>query len=315
MKKILLNKFIISALIPSLLLFWFFFSVLFINRISFSVLTYQDSLNHFPKDKLTKNHKITGEFTARENYLGLIILNFKKYAKPEFSEEDVLLFRIKEKSSNKWYYSQKYRSGLIQNQNLLPIGFPVISDSKGGKYEFELVSLKGKENNAVEIAESTFNSGHQIPKAEVLKNKQYFGFTKIISDLRDPYFILSSSIFLFPLIVYILLLLLIKKNKLLKKYLTPVMSVLFLVDLFLINEFYIGIFLIILFIWLITIYVYKQEAKISLYMAFLLIFIWILLSYIGILRYTEKLNIYTYFLLLTGVFQLLIEVKKIQNKK
>jgi hypothetical protein len=71
-KKISINNFIFVGLLPFLLIaFWFISSLIYNNKVSFSVLLYKQSnsdIKQISSDKLLKGGKIAGEFKAKENY-------------------------------------------------------------------------------------------------------------------------------------------------------------------------------------------------------------------------------------------------------
>src|SRR3989344_5614403 len=92
--KILGNKYTGLVFIPIvLLIFWWALSLFFNDKISFSVLVYsQDSslIKQTNKGKLFKEDKIFGEFKAKDNHLGIVLLRFKEFVKPDYRGEDVL---------------------------------------------------------------------------------------------------------------------------------------------------------------------------------------------------------------------------------
>lgn len=196
-----------------LFVFWFaatFWYIVSFDK-SFLVLSYTHNKEVFTtpiKTKLLKGDKISGEFQAKENNLGILAIRFKVMNRVAYKDEDSLSFRIKEKGSKNWHYENTYRSGFIYEVPFLPFGFPLISDSKGKYYYFELESIKGNESNAVSISDRApvLASKYQENKGELLANKMVllaFLQKKIINAFQTVDVQFSSFVFLLPLLLYL----------------------------------------------------------------------------------------------------------------
>lgn len=317
MKKILSNKFIAYILIPLVLvLFWLISSLLFNKQISFSVLEYGE--NNPPQSvsgKLLKGEKISGNFIAKENNLGIIIVRFNRYVKPDYRGEDVLSFKLKENNAKDWYYFNNYRSGLVESQLLFPFGFPVIDNSKGKEYHFEIESLFGNATNALEISKDmpVLITAYQIPRNEITGSKLRlisFIFKKTLNSLASFDFLLSSIIFLLPLLFYVLWKFILKKSALSRKIFSFAVILLIFFDIFLIKEVYIGILLGLIIGLIYAIKSNRFKSYFTFKWVVFLIFFWAILIYLNISNFSNKLNIWVFTFLVIGVGQMLLEEKR-----
>lgn len=326
-KKNLFNKFLFLGVIPFLLIsFWVIASLFFNNKISFSVLLYRQAQNDIKlvtSEKLLKGDKISGEFVAKENYLGLVMLRFNEYIKHDFKSEDVLAFRVKQKEDKNWYYINNYRSGLLENNLLFPFGFPVINNSKDRIYQFEIESLLGNETNAAEVSKNHLSlfTGYQFPKSEILSSKKAtfnFLIKKSTISFTNLDFLLSSSLYLIPLIAYVFIYLMSlwwKKIKNLRVVLSRLLILLILLDIFIIKEVYIGVLSILIFGWVYSVIKNKFDSKINFLFVFLLILIWILFTVFDISEFQNKINIWAFTFLTIGLIHTVIEEKRVIKNK
>jgi len=121
--------------------------------------------------ELLSGNVIRGEFKTKENNLGIVSIRFTTFNRINYDE---LIFRIKEKGEKKWYYLNKYKSKEFGGYDLFPFGFPIINNSKGKSYIFELESLGGKPKNAVAIdsAEPSVRTTHKFSRGELLSDNK-----------------------------------------------------------------------------------------------------------------------------------------------
>lgn len=313
-----------NVVIPLLLvLFWFVASLLLNNKYSFTALVYPHSskqLAQYPKNKLLKGEKIKGEFVAKDDYLGMITIGFKDYVKHDYNEEDLINFRIKEKGSQDWYYSSDYKSGAIEDQFPFPFGFPLIGDSKQKTYQFEITSLSGNENNAVELntLNPQFTAVHKFAKSDILINSNRvirFMIKKIATSFTNIDFLLNSALYLLPLFIYVFIY---EMRKMVSQMMVrlPIFILLFVcIDIFIIREVYIGILLLFIIGWFISIRQYHLDSKSSYMLAFIFLAIWLPLMYFNTKYIQNKLNIWVYFFLFTGTIQAIIEEKYPKSKR
>lgn len=326
-KKIFHKKPILRLIVPIILLFfWIICSLAFNNKISFSVLLYSQSNNDIKQlssEKILKGGKISGEFQAKENYLGLIMLRFNDYVKHDYRSEDILLFKLKEKGTKQWEYVNNYKSGLLENNLLFPFGFPIINESKDKVYEFEVESLLGNDANAVEINKNnlTFLTGYQFPKNEILSGRiptLKFFIKKSITSFTNLDFLLSSVVYALPLFIYLLIYVFSpwwKKNLSLRYALSSLFIIFIFLDIFFVKETYIGILIATILGWEYCIIKNRLASRINFILAFLLILIWLILIELQINEFQNKINIWVYALFVVGLVHSIIEERKATSKK
>jgi len=319
-----IKSFIINIFLPLFLVFfWFTASLLLNNKYSFTALIYPFSgsqLIQYPANKLLKGEKIKGEFKAKDNNLGMITVRFKDYVKHEYNEEDIINFRIKEKDSPDWYYIGDYRSGSIENQMRFPFGFPVIKDSKDKIYVFEITSLYGNENNAVElnISDPQLTAVHKFTKNSILfssKSAFLFIVKKIIISFSSIDFLLSSTLYLIPLVIYVAIKGLYCRPSKITVHVPTVVLLFIAVDIVLIQDMYIGVVVILIIGWMVSIKQNYLDSKSSYLFAFILLTIWLPLMYFNTKYIQNKLNIWVYFFLFAGTIQAIIEEKYPKGKR
>lgn len=319
--KILYSKFTKLVAIPTLLLVCgIIASLIFNNRISFSVLEYSHAnvFNSLPEGrKLLQGDVVIGQFTAKENHLGIVSVKFEDFVKPDFRGEDVLQFRIKEKGEKNWHYLNNYRSGLLEDQLIYPFGFPTIAHSKDKTYVFELESLLGNESNAVQLNNNKILSAHQIPREFIVGGKMNFvNFLtkKFITSFSSTPFLLSSVIYFLPFLFYVVWLLVLLKFSFKKNILSVISIMLILINILLVREYYLGVYLALLSLWIISLKVFKLHSSVSFVIFISLFIIWIFFNSFGYRIFDSNLNIWAYTFLIVGTVQLVFEYRK-PNKK
>ena len=322
--KLFTSKLITFFVIPFMLIsLWISCSIIFNNDYSFSVLEYghsSNSITSFPSGKLLEGKIITGEFKAKENYLGIVILRFNRYVKPDYRGEDALLFKIKEKGAKDWYYFNSYRSGLIENKLLFPLGFPVINNSLNKTYVFEVESQVGNSTNAVELSSSQPNliTAYQFPKKEIMGSKlrllRYL-IIKSTNFLTNLDLLLHPSLFLLPLIFYLLWQFLLKKKIFANHFYSLMILLLVLLDIFFLREIYLGIMLGLVIAWIIGIRISKLESSVSFIFALILFIVWIICILLQQDIFSIKINMWTYFFLLIAIIQAVAEEMNSTKKR
>ena len=216
MNNILISLYKISwirwFLIPvTLFLLCLLFSLFLSSYANFTTLTHSYSSHNiakFPKRELLKNESIIGEFKASDNNLGILAIRFNNPKYVIHDEEDVLIFRIKEKYQKRWLYQNTYRSGGIYGTPLYPFGFPQIVTSKGKIYQFSVTSLRGNIDNAVSLSEKepVLISKYVYTKQQLFNDKKMlidFICRKIINLFSDTDYRVALIGYMSPLIFYL----------------------------------------------------------------------------------------------------------------
>jgi len=214
-KNIRKNKWIKWGVIPFLLLcLWFaltFWYILIFDQ-SLLVISYNHSaknFNNITHKRLLSEKKLTGEFIAQDDNLGTVSMRFMSFQRIPYDQEDILVFRLKEKGQKNWYYENNYRSGLIFDVPFLPFGFPIINNSKGKVYVFELESLKGNMRNGVVLSNRSpfLASKYKSDKSQLLAKPEELGrfiLKKFINSFNTIDILYSSFVFALPFLFYIL---------------------------------------------------------------------------------------------------------------
>jgi len=132
-------------------------------------------------NRLFSKDTVKYEFKASQNNLGTIELLINNHEK---INSDVLTFRIKEKDSDSWYYSNLYGAEKMDEGKYFPFGFPVIVDSKNKIYLIEIESQKGTIEDSVSLSRDTggFIARYSFPKTLLLKKIHlipHFIFSKV----------------------------------------------------------------------------------------------------------------------------------------
>lgn len=204
------HPFIKYILVPLLLLFFWTIATAYIvakSDISLSVMSKihdnsvfkQNSVNQLLKGKI-----LNGEFVARENNLGIILLRFNTQGK---SVEDRIAFRIKEKGSLSWYSTASYNTDQMVHDTLFPFGIPTISDSKNKTYYFEVESLMGTSEDSLSVSTVApqLMTKYQFDKAQLKSSPSlllHFFLQKTLGVLEDRSNLYLSLSFLIPLVLY-----------------------------------------------------------------------------------------------------------------
>ncbi len=320
-KQSLANPFLRFLAIPaSLICIWAILTVIFMISYdkSFFVLSYPAEKESFHSvvynGKLAKGQKITGSIIAQENNLGILAIRFIQTQRIAYEDEDTLVFRIKEHGQKKWYYQNQYRSGIIFDTPFLPFGFPIIQESKGKVYDFELESLHGNSENGVTVSKQSPNliTRYQIPRSLLLSNKRnlfVFLSKKIITSFQVPDIIFASFIFSLPLLFYFLYLIpitrhymiLLKQTK--KNYLNLILLLLIFIDALFLQVNSDILYIVCTVAWLIALGVQHKSSKFSFVTgAILIILIAIFYSLKGITIALE-MSSWAFLLFAAGVFQ------------
>lgn len=197
-----------------LILLWLFLTLIYIfnYNLSTSIISYshpKESFYNYENKKIHKGDVVIGEIVAQEDNMGILSIGFNNSYPVPFNQEDILVFRIKEKGAARWYYENEYRSGVINEVPFFPFGFPLIKDSGGKTFIFEIESLKGNDNNAVSIKnlEPVIVSRYQIEKQDLLGNNLNlinFFIRKIVVSFTNNDVLFFSIVYALPVVLYLL---------------------------------------------------------------------------------------------------------------
>lgn len=302
-----------------LLSIYFFLAFLFSPYEPFSIVTYpqnsNDTINsNIPLGSpLFKGDKVYGQFTARDNNLGILVVRFWNF---KHISKDVLQFRIKELGKKDWYYTWHYKVDQFQPNEYFTFGFPIIDNSKGKTYQFELESTAGKQGDAIGISKVKpyFGSRYKFFFSENKKNPiaiSQFVFEKIIDLFSDPRSLLLSAIYLFPLVAYITFTFILNEKIGLKIFYPALFIYIFSLVGF--DKFtYLPLMAIItvLLYWTYGIIRYHLESSVNFFFAILFLILTALVSSENYASYVaEKLGVFFYWFLLFGVIERLLEIK------
>lgn len=351
--KLYTRKWIRFGLIPfTLLLLWLGLTFLYIITFdtSLTVLSYnhgKESFNRITFNKLLAGDKISGEFKAQENNLGILSIKFQTYIKPPYLNEDTIVFRLKEKGKKNWYYENTYKDGLIYDVPFFPFGFPKINDSKGKIYSFEVQSLNGNVNNSVALSNKSqiLFSKYQVSKFLLLHSKREFAIfivKKFMSSILTTDVRFSSLIYLLPFIFYLLWLSPFKKkilepfvkriNRFIDehkkeypfKFFIPILKFVkhmlifelnwiliftVLIDIFIIQLTNDVVYLVIMGLWIVTLRAYKQNSKQSFLTGIMLLLIPPVFLFMKDEPTAEKASIWAFMFLMVGTIQAITELR------
>jgi hypothetical protein len=146
------------------------------------------------------------DLIAHDNYLGSISVDFNQNKK---INSGIIIFKIKEKGSSNWYYSNNY---IAQQMNILdayPFGFPPISDSKDKTYIVQ-ITYNNSFPSEVKLSNSNsvITSRYQYPKSLLLSDKKILrGFitAKVQNAISSSKVLFASLFYSLPLWILLIL--------------------------------------------------------------------------------------------------------------
>ena len=72
--------------------------------------------------------------------IGIVLVRF---AQLSVRVSDSVVFRIKKRGDDKWYYENTYKADQFQSGQYFTFGFPSIISSKNNTYTYEIESVSG----------------------------------------------------------------------------------------------------------------------------------------------------------------------------
>ncbi len=170
------------------------------SDISFSVLKNRYGI----ASVAVTDDKITGEFVAKEDNFGIIGV---RLATRDITKVDKVRFSLKEKNAADWYYGNDYRITSLPNTRLFPFGFPIIRNSAGKVFQFEITRREGE--TRILNTFPAFNAYYKFYKKDLLRQPRDFGLflvKKTISYFSNLGSLLRLSAYLLvPILVHRLL--------------------------------------------------------------------------------------------------------------
>lgn len=310
------NKLIIFFIFPVFLFLIGIIASLVFGGISFSTISYvhsKDVIKQTPQRIFVKGDTSKAVFIAAEQNLGIVEIRFDKFNGVNYTGTDRLSFKIKEENTQNWYYENIYSINQFEKSFKLPFGFPIIKDSKNKKYAIEIKSLDGNGVNSVKISkvEPVFQTVYQFPKQEILSTHflAYFLITKTVFSFNNIDFLLSSTLYLIPFLIYLILLLIRQKINVMKRVISYMAMLFILIDSFLITGVHTGIILLLIGIWVLVTVIYKLESSVTFFVSFLFLLVTVFLISLGIANGQEKLGVYIYGLFIVGLVQAVYELR------
>ncbi len=309
MKQTAIIKF---GIIPFLLLaLWFIltFVQIILNDQSITVLTKsynKKDLSLITGRPLLKGDKQRFEITAAQNNLGIITIHFNTYDRYNY---DTIIFRLKEKGTKKWLYEGSYNARAFTSLPRYPFGFPIIPDSKDKQYIIEIESLHGTLLSSVSVnTESRIvSTSYQFSKEKLstdLSHLLHFLYIKTTNSLTNHYLLFSSSIFIYPLLFYVIWISVSHRfnhKSILQNPFVILIGIIIVFDCFFIRKSFDLVYIVISSIWGIFLLKSKRGSRESFIVASIILCICMLLQIFQMKEATETAAIWAFFALLVGV--------------
>ena len=206
MNKALKNR---GFFIFCLIIFFFIlsFQTLLKLRTTSDTLTSLTTINPIQNTipELLKDQKVIISFESSENMLGIMGILINTHNR---ENTDQIIFRIKEKGAEQWYYENTYDAKSFTNGEYYPFGFPKIINSEGKSYIVEIFSQKESKGNSIGIlGNSKYYIKYVYTKSDVKKDIVPFFFKKLGYFGRMfsswDYLMIFSPFFIFLLIYYL----------------------------------------------------------------------------------------------------------------
>lgn len=219
MTKTIIQKYLIGLLLLAVAVT---FSYVYIRKLdpSISVLLKEHSGTEINGVDMLKGVIIRQKINADYDNLGIVSVRFQTFGR---INDDVLIFRIKESGKNEWYYSAKYKVDQFQDREFFPFGFPIIANSSGKSYEFEIESLLGTwdDHVSVDVLKPIVLTKYHyaIRQFNILSKPLYSFFILKIGNLFSNYALLFPVAFYFIPFIYFIFHYLISKEKVTGRYL------------------------------------------------------------------------------------------------
>lgn len=112
----------------------------------------------------------TGQFTTLFDRLGIVRIRISTGGR---INRNTVVFRLREVGKERWLVENAYVTDRFIDGEKYPFGFPVITDSKGKNYEYELTTIDGSEENTVAVSTGSyaFQTDYIYSKALILTDR------------------------------------------------------------------------------------------------------------------------------------------------
>lgn len=265
----------------------------------------------FKTDELLARGKITSKFKAKDNNLGIVAVRFNTHFR---INNDTVIFRIRELGKTNWFYENRYKVDQFQPNQFFTFGLPIIDNSEGRVYEFEIESIKGKINDAVALSpiEPVFVTKYQYSRQKITSNSEYalkFLGKKSVNLLTNPDFLLAWLVYNLPVLLYFVWLFLFEKFLNRKYYfaLLPIIFMLMVVLSGIANNDIVTIGLTIM--WIYFIYLYKFRGVFSFVVSSIFIIFSFCTYYLGLENASKGFSVWAFILLIVGIVNQIVELK------
>ena len=197
------------TILLALFVFAVVMSLMFNPSAAATVITYnhgKEELVKWSKKELLKGQSITGEFKAKENYLGILSFRFHTF---ERINDDFVFFKIKQHGQKSWFYKNLYKVDQFQPDDFFTFGFPIISNSENKTFDFSIQSTAGKKGDAIAASDMNpvFATKYQFPKGLIIRDPAFgigFLIKKTVASLLDVGFYSAFFVFSIPIIFYLI---------------------------------------------------------------------------------------------------------------
>jgi len=274
---------------------------------------------------------IKGEFTASDNYLGIISLRF--------NNKEIIygnsVFRIKNILDSSWYYTATISATQYSTVPFYAFGFPIIKNSKNNTYKFEVKLNSSRKELSIGSYEPILVSRYIYPQKELLKNANLL--VKLVKT-KVVYYLYSAEswkiicIYSIPLVAYLFYLIFESKLQTIsyidslkretRFVLSPYMLFVLLsmlIDVFAMKGISTGIIGIIILLYAFCLVTYNIKPRFSYYLALLYLFFCPFLLSAGMEWVTKKSAIWVYIFLVVGTVHTILNqnliFEKINKKK
>lgn len=194
-------------------LFIFFASLISFIKSDISLTTISHSYdNQYLQGKeINSTKKIKWDLTIKDKYFGILVINFAKNQRIKAGD---IVFRVKESNREQWIITNTYSAKQLNFLPSYPFGLPVIADSNGKSYTFELSYKNGTDRIKLSSEKPLFISKHQYPKNLVLSSPAQlltFLSKKVTSTIRGIN-LQNILLYIVPPLLYIFYFKLLRNN-------------------------------------------------------------------------------------------------------